>query len=83
MNDNNVKIDTLLMTLSGVYSITNIEHILGIVLMVIDIIWILFKAILKIYSVIKKRSVNIDHNIIDVMENLLEGIENDDDYKQR
>lgn len=66
MNNNNT-VDSILLTLGTAFSLSNIESVLGIIILVIQVIWIGFKLI---YSVKDKLKSNkpIDDLDIDVNE---------------
>lgn len=48
-------IDTCLLTIGSAYSLANVEQILGIVILVIQLLWIIAKLWLKIYTKIKTK----------------------------
>ena len=49
-------VDSVLLLVGGAYSLANIEHILGIIILVIQISWILAKLINKFVTVYKTKS---------------------------
>ena len=48
-------IDTVLLTIGSTYSLANIEHILGIIILVIQLAWIMCKLVVKIINTIKSK----------------------------
>lgn len=66
MNNNNT-VDSILLALGTAFSLTNIESVLGIIILIIQIIWITFKLI---YSLKEKLKSNkpIDDLDVDVNE---------------
>lgn len=46
-------VDTFLLTVGSLYSLANIEHILGIIILVIQLVWIVAKLVIKIVNAIK------------------------------
>lgn len=66
MNNNNT-VDSILLAIGTAFSLSNIESLLGIIILVIQVIWIVFKLI---YSVKDKLKSNkpIDDLDIDVNE---------------
>lgn len=48
-------IDTCLLTTGSIYSLANIEHILGIIILIIQLLWIMIKLVVKIVNTIKKK----------------------------
>ena len=53
MKNENI-VDTVMITTGSLYSLTNIEHILGIILLVFQIIWISVKLFFKLKKHIRK-----------------------------
>lgn len=49
-------VDSVLLLVGGAYSLANIEHVLGIIILVIQISWILAKLINKFITVHKTKS---------------------------
>ena len=49
-------IDTCLLTVGSAYSLANVEQILGIIILVIQLLWIIAKLWLKIYTKIKNKN---------------------------
>lgn len=66
-------VDAFLITLGTGFGIAEIETILGIVLLVFDIIWILSKCIVKVYSAIKEKKY---HDIPDTIKETRDELEN-------
>lgn len=48
-------VDSVVLSVSGAYSLANIEHILGIIILSIEIAWIAVKLIIKIVTAIKNK----------------------------
>ena len=72
MEQNKDVIDTVLITLGGTAALANIEYVLGILILVIQIIWILFKFGFKLYTLIKnKKSIE---DVDDVFEETIDGL---------
>ena len=74
-------IDTVLITIGTMYSIANIKEFLGIIILLIQFIWIIAKLIDKIYRTVKaKKSLDeVDkdiENLTDFLEKMI-GDEND------
>lgn len=61
------KIDTCLLTVGGIYSLANLEEVLGIVILVIQLSWIVTKLVLKILKTRQgKTDVANNDNQVDV-----------------
>ena len=52
-------VDYAMIAVGTLYSLANIEQILGIVLLIIQLLWIITKFVYKIYTAIKKEE-NLD-----------------------
>lgn len=52
-------IDVCMLSVGGIYSLANIEHILGIIILVIQLVWIFSKLVAKIINTIKRKE-NLD-----------------------
>ena len=52
-------VDYAMIAAGTLYSLANIEQILGIVLLIIQLVWIITKFVYKIYTAIKKEE-NLD-----------------------
>lgn len=64
-------IDACMLTMGGIWSLANLEHILGIVLLVIQILWLSVKCIVKIYNNIKaKKNPNVENEAKTIFENI-------------
>lgn len=48
-------VDTVLLSIGSLYSLANIEHILGIIILVIQLVWIVTKLTVKIVNAIKSK----------------------------
>ena len=77
MKDINAIVDTTLLTVGTVYSLDNLDHILGIIIMVLNIVWLLTKLVVKVVNTIKSRG-NLDElddeveGIVDILEENLD-----------
>ena len=76
-------IDTTLLSIGSVYSLTNIREILGIIILCIQIIWFTLKIFFKIYRSIKNKHpldlMNEDINELTKMHNIInENFDNDE-----
>lgn len=81
MMGNTNYIDTVLIAIGTIYSIANIKEVLGIIILLIQFIWIIVKLIDKIYRTVKsKKSLDeVDkdiENLTDFLEKMI-GDEND------
>lgn len=81
-------IDTVLIAIGTMYSITNIKEVLGIIILLIQFIWIIVKLIDKIYRTIKtKKSLDeVDkdiENLTDFLEKMMGDDEDDTTDKQK
>ena len=85
-------VDTVLLSIGSIYSLANIEHILGIIILVIQLLWILTKLTVKVIEAIKNKddlnAFDPDvENIIGSLEDIRESLtteseeENDDNSK--
>lgn len=64
-------VDNVLIAIGLIYAISDIESILGIIILVIQIIWILVKAIIKIYHSIKDKNISgVKDSIKDLHDDL-------------
>ena len=66
-------VDSCLLSIGSVYSIANVESILGIIILILQVAWLLTKLITKIYKTVKYggdlESLNDDvSHIVDVLE---------------
>lgn len=55
MNNTENIIDAALISVGSVYSMANLEHILGVIILVLQLIWISSKFATKIYKAIKNK----------------------------
>ena len=59
----NEVVDTTLLSIGSLYSLVNLEQILGIIILVIQIVWVSYKLCAKIYSKIAhKKEVQITND---------------------
>lgn len=74
-------IDVAMLSVGSIYSLANIEHILGIIILVIQISWILCKFISKIVTCIKnKTNINeLEDDVNDVVDTLTTLKDGDED----
>lgn len=49
-------VDNVLITIGLAFAISDIESILGIIILIVQIIWILAKAVIRIYHAIKEKN---------------------------
>ena len=85
-------VDGALIALGLTYSLQNIESMLGIIILIIQVIWLLTKFITKVVSYIKEKR-NIDHldtevqdivdKITDIKDNLPKEEKDDNSEEQR
>lgn len=78
MKPNDV-VDTALLSIGSIYSLANLEQILGIIILVIQIAWLTYKLCAKIYSKIAyKKDVKITedevHELLEVTSELRDEI---------
>lgn len=76
-------IDTCLITVGSIYSLANIEHILGIIILCIQLAWIISKFVVKLYNKIKNKEpledLNDDvNNIIGSIEDIRDALDDDE-----
>ena len=71
MKHNDIIDYTMILT-GSIYSLANIEHILGIVILSIQLIWIISKLVYKVIEKIKKREPleDLDEDVKDTIEDL-------------
>lgn len=70
--------DTTLMATGTIFGLANIEHILGVVLLIIQIAWFMTKLILASYKSIKEgESLDEHDDEVDEFIDTLNGIKND------
>ena len=64
-------VDNILITIGLVFAISDIESILGIIILIVQIIWILAKAVVRIYHAIKKKNTKeVTDSLKDLSEDL-------------
>lgn len=73
-------VDVAMLTVGSTYSLANIEHILGVIILIIQLTWILTKLIVKIVNTAKSNGSldALDKNVDDVIEKLEDIKENID-----
>ena len=49
-------VDNVLITIGLAFAISDIESILGIIILIVQIIWILAKAVIRIYHAVKEKN---------------------------
>lgn len=81
-------IDAALLSVGSIYSFTNLEHILGIIILVLQIIWISSKFSTKIYKAIKnKKHPQITqedvHELHETLEDLQDVVRREDEDGRR
>lgn len=78
-------IDTCLLSLGTVYSLANIEQILGILILVVQLIWLISKLCIKIYNSVKnKKAINITQKEVEDVEQLcIDLSEKVEDFKEK
>ena len=70
--------DTVLMATGTIFGIANIEHILGVILLIIQIAWLMTKLIVASYKSIKEGEPLDEHDEeVDEFIDTLNGIKND------
>lgn len=60
MDKGNDIIDAILLTIGGGYSLANIQSTLGIVILVIQCLWLGSKFVIKVIDIIKNKNGSID-----------------------
>lgn len=76
-------IDNVLLVFGFTYALSDIESILGIIILCIQIIWIFSKFFIKIYTKIKNKDFTIDEDINNLKketEDLLESTKEGDEH---
>lgn len=64
-------VDTVLIAFGLTYAISDIESILGITILIVQLVWILAKAIVRIYHAIKEKNCKeVTDSIKDLSEDL-------------
>ena len=64
-------VDNVLITIGLAFAISDIESILGIIILIVQLIWILSKAIVRIYHAIKeKNGKEVTDSLKDLSEDL-------------
>jgi F0F1-type ATP synthase membrane subunit b/b' len=64
-------VDTVLIAFGLTYAISDIESILGITILIVQLVWILAKAIVRIYNAIKeKNGKEVTDSLNDLSEDL-------------
>lgn len=64
-------VDTVLIAFGLTYAISDIESILGITILIVQLVWILAKAIVRIYNAIKeKNGKEVTDSLKDLSEDL-------------
>lgn len=64
-------IDVCLITTGSVYSLANIESVLGIAILIIQLVWIVCKLTAKIINIIKTKKYNeLDETIKEAVDSL-------------
>lgn len=75
MNNTENIIDVCLLTIGSAYSLANLEHILGVIILVLQLVWILSKFINKIVKSIKKKKMpQIEEHEVKELQNVLEDL---------
>lgn len=84
MNNPEKVFDGVLITLGTITGIANIEHILGIIILIIQIAWICIKIAMKIITTIKEKKdfSSIDSEVNSAI-NDLQGIKDSIAYRER
>lgn len=68
-------VDGCLLSLGTIYSFANIEQILGILILVVQLVWLSFKVGCKIYSTIKnKKSLSSKDKDVEEIKELYEDL---------
>lgn len=76
-------VDYGLLAVGSWWSLANIEHILGIIILVIQLVWLLTKLIVKIVRTVKNnKPLNVHDNdvkaVIDIIEDVQDNINSED-----
>ena len=80
------KIDTCLLTVGSIYSLANLEEVLGIIILVIQLSWIITKFVLKILKT-KNQKTEVEYidqevdTFVDNLKEIKEIMTNGDDEK--
>ena len=87
MNKAESIVDVCLLTAGSAYSLANIEHILGITILVIQLGWLLTKLGVKIYNHIKKgkdlEALNDDvGSVVVTIEDFIESIKTEEEVAE-
>lgn len=71
MKNTNI-VDYMMILTGSIYSLANIEHILGIIILVIQLAWIIIKLGYKVYTKIKKGGdiAELEGDVKDTIDNL-------------
>lgn len=84
-------VDNILITIGLAFAISDIESILGIIILIVQLVWILVKAIIRIYHAVKEKNEkevtdslkDLSDDLTDLKNNLPnERKEGDDDDEQ-
>ena len=84
-------VDNALIAIGLAFAISDIESILGIIILILQIIWILAKAIVRIYHAIKEKNgkevtdsiKDLSEDLTDMKNNLPSQKKEGDDYGKR
>ena len=65
-------IDGFLLTVGSAYSVANIKEVLGVVILVIQLLWLLAKLLIRIYTAIENKEPidDVSEDVEDIVENI-------------
>ena len=64
-------VDNILITIGLAFAISDIESILGIIILIVQLVWILAKAVIRIYQAIKEKNTKeVTDSLKDLSEDL-------------
>ena len=77
MSNKNDFVDGFLLAIGSAYSLTNLEQVLGVLILIIQLIWISFKLSYRLYIAIKTKKFPIDIrddaiDLIDFVDDIIE-----------
>lgn len=77
MKNNTNTFDACLLSIGTVYSLANIEQILGVIILIIQLVWILAKLGVKIFNAIKEKTPEkqIEETIESTVDDIQEAID--------
>ena len=81
MSNTNEVVDGFLLAVGSAYSLSNLEQTLGVVILIIQLIWLTFKLAYKIYISIKNKKfpVDIKDDVLDIADVVVDIVDRKND----